>query len=520
MNPDGLKFNAPWMHGNPSTVNPHQRDFGNPSFPPMITYGQAYPTSGGPIYPYGQWQPMVPPMYGAYHCLPPAFYPTGQLRQFMVDEEQTLVGALADGDEFSALDGLNGRSYLEWENHYLKHKVRLDDMVKAAKSRSSATSVTHCSDEDISAESHPTSSGQNKKRPLESDSGSDLPPRCSPPRVSAERPNEPPPSSTARSRNNTHTVIALSESSEPRSTHAPAPKKSRTSASKEDSHKHTQDPKLFFPLTHTGSSTSSHGPDSARRQHKPVSSKHDGQRLPTSNVTIRAYNVQGAPDITRLPRDRSPRPPSSVVRRGRGYAFTEEDKKFFRSTLLHEIHKNRNVGRDEIIRKLCAKAPHHTVNSWKHYWDRLPGINELVANSRNNGAVALNADVDTGIFEESAHNASSDDDAEQRASCAKTRQEPWSQDEEAALARHIASLPFKQAGKMEWARCHIEIPHRSVYAIAAYYKRHSAKIDRLIHTMGLVTGSSASSAKISASDSDPEAEWPASVHIYGYDSDE
>lgn len=41
---------------------------------------------------------------------------------------------------------------------------------------------------------------------------------------------------------------------------------------------------------------------------------------------------------------------------GHGHAFTDEEKRFFRKTLVYEIGKNPNISRADIVRKLHAKV--------------------------------------------------------------------------------------------------------------------------------------------------------------------
>ncbi|KII83119.1 hypothetical protein PLICRDRAFT_33063 [Plicaturopsis crispa FD-325 SS-3] len=136
--------------------------------------------------------------------------------------------------------------------------------------------------------------------------------------------------------------------------------------------------------------------------------------------------------IMRTSQDESPRHPSRVVTTAAGNIFTEEDKRFFRETLLYEIRKNKNVSRAEILRILNAKyrivdifhfitshlngqAPHHSKKSWDHHWERTPGIKSIVRCLRNGEMISQDAESDDWSSEDSDSNSNSvhrhDDDA-------------------------------------------------------------------------------------------------------------
>ncbi|KII87139.1 hypothetical protein PLICRDRAFT_176926 [Plicaturopsis crispa FD-325 SS-3] len=434
-------------------------------FPPMQFQGQCYTHPFvGSMYPMPPWV-QIPPV--PYNSFGPSLS-TSTSSPFTPDEEDAIVTALEHGvvtstDACSALEtlhGRNGRNQQEWKDHYLRNKLRIDKLVDNSKGKYTKNSSA--------AASPPSNDNPNgsKSRSL----------------------------SSIRSANKRH-IVDYASDSEPNRRGFPR----RNVENK----------------THLGASTST------RRGKQKASYASTSPSPQPPSLSRPAPPGRHLPDLI----ERSPIHPSRTVREGPGHAFTDEDKHFFRRTLIYEISKNPDISRVEIVRKLHAKAPHRSEYSWDHHWTRSPYVKGLVDRLRNNQVETSEGDED-GYSSEDSVRADSDDRNKRTSTVPrKARTQRWTRDEIEALARHVATLPERSFSRIDWIRCQKVIPHRTVDAISSFYNKNSTKIEDTITSLGLAgpaAGPSAGSSSIEiepSSESESDVEWPAAVHIYGYDSD-
>ncbi|KII82992.1 hypothetical protein PLICRDRAFT_180821 [Plicaturopsis crispa FD-325 SS-3] len=430
-------------------------------FPPMQFQGQGYAHPFvGSMYPTPPWVQIPPAMYNSFGLS----FPTFSSPPFAPDEEDAIIAALARGvvtstDACSALEtlhGMNGRNQQEWKDHYLRNKLRIDKLVDDSKDKYATADFPPSNDNPGGSESRSTSSiGSAYKRHIVDHASDSEPDRRGLPRRNVEK--------------KAHPVSSIS-------TRRGKQKASYTSGSPSP-----QPPSPSHPAT-------------------------PGRHL-TGLI------------------ERSPIHPSLTVPAGPGHAFTDEDKRFFRRTLVYEIRKNPEVSRVEIIRKLHAKAPHRSENSWDHHWARSPGVKGLVDRLRNNQVETPEGDED-GSSSEYAVCADPGDQNERTSTVPrKAKTQRWTRDEIEVLAKHVATLPERNFSRIDWIRCQKVIPHRTVGAISSFYTKNRTKIEDTITALGLpgaVAEPSAGPSSIElepSSGSESDVEWPASVHIYGYDSD-
>lgn len=100
--------------------------------------------------------------------------------------------------------------------------------------------------------------------------------------------------------------------------------------------------------------------------------------------------------------EHSPVPPKhgGIARNGKGYEFTDDDRKYLIDVILYEVGKEPALTKSEIFRhmeKVCPphpsiphiltprmQAPHHSASSWSAYWKRQAGVMDTVYDAAKN----------------------------------------------------------------------------------------------------------------------------------------
>ncbi|KAH6916874.1 hypothetical protein BKA70DRAFT_315439 [Coprinopsis sp. MPI-PUGE-AT-0042] len=262
-----------------------------------------------------------------------------------------IIQGLQRGDNYktilNGLHGHNGHSASLWKDYYLEHKERLDKWVNMCLRNMQGIASTSTS---------------NESTIKQSPSSSMLPP------LRNERPA-----------NSASGVVSIKK---------PSPFTSMgngSRASGSSSHKQTATPSVppskprvkERKLTPRDEIVQATGSRRATMNSITVGSPIFDKRLPPPHAEIKIPE----------PPSRSPTPPpqSSLVLKGRGYKYTDEDDAYFAKFIQWHMMENPHYTKTELCEMIAEKAPHHSAASWMSHWHQIHDLLDKIMASFREG---------------------------------------------------------------------------------------------------------------------------------------
>ncbi|KIP11416.1 hypothetical protein PHLGIDRAFT_114548 [Phlebiopsis gigantea 11061_1 CR5-6] len=244
--------------------------------------------------------------------------------------------------------------------------------------------------------------------------------------------------------------------------------------------------------------------DSISPEHRPSSSKHpisSDEPAPRPHSTSR--NHRSAVVVKKEARvkasdkgkgrevpSRTPSPPRHTTLSRKGYAFTDEDRRFLINYATYRLHEDPHLKKMDISTELAKKAPHHTAISWNSHWyqqreyydqfiPRVVGARRKAVSDKAVSESESEEEDDNG----SSYHSSEETDEEEDAQNMSSHREPLNDADRRVIARYIASVGSEWnnlRGKERWEPVESMYPQRNYKAWMETYRNHSKSIDELV----------------------------------------
>ncbi|EMD42154.1 hypothetical protein CERSUDRAFT_110691 [Gelatoporia subvermispora B] len=203
---------------------------------------------------------------------------------------------------------------------------------------------------------------------------------------------------------------------------------------------------------------------------------------------------------TRVPEppSRSPTPPTRVVPRGRGNAFTPEDHSYFIAFLQRRLAERPRSTRDELCKTLEEKVPHHSAAAWLSYWSRNHNLPDKLMTEARARADEDSSDDEPPIYTVYSSDENDEEDLDADMDIKQMSSGPITSADLRVIARYrLAHSEWDSLSNEErWDAFHTKYPVRSAATWAEMARKYRPEIEDCIRKLRRRVRTTSSSTRV------------------------